>query len=135
MVRTFHQVLHFQRALWQYVDDLLVIPEKTSAPAWISSLTILSLCLGIPMSWHKTMLDSEVTWIGWSINVQLWRVCITDDKWTFLRPPLGPFYRALQDSNYNDLSITESMDRYFIIYFFGLGVTEVIGPLILIYGY
>ena len=44
----------------QPVDDLLARLDRTSAPFWASTLVILFLILGVPMAWHKAMLDSEV---------------------------------------------------------------------------
>ena len=80
MVRTLHQVLHIRHSLFQYVDDILVLSEASTSPIWIGILTVTCLVLGIPMSWHKTAWGSQVTWIGWTINVQRWVVSITLDK-------------------------------------------------------
>lgn len=80
MVRCFHNFLHVRHALFQYVDDLLILLEAATSPIWISILTVLCMCLGIPMSWHKTLFGPQVTWIGWNIDVQRWTVSITPDK-------------------------------------------------------
>ena len=80
MVRTFHHMLHVRHALFQYVDDLLVLLESTTSPIWIGILTITCQILGIPMSWHKTDWGHSVTWIGWNINVSRWVVSITAGK-------------------------------------------------------
>ena len=80
MVRTFHHILHVRHALFQYVDDLLVLLEAATSPIWIGILTITCQVLGIPMSWHKTAWGPSVTWIGWNINVHRWVVSITCDK-------------------------------------------------------
>eukprot|EP00435_Cladocopium_sp_Y103_P067702 s917_g30.t1 len=82
MVRTSHALLDHHHALWQYVDDLLVWLDKTSAPLWASSLVILFLLLGIPMSWHKAALGPSLTWIGWSICVETWTIQIPHSKLT-----------------------------------------------------
>eukprot|EP00435_Cladocopium_sp_Y103_P020066 s4625_g4.t2 len=82
MVRTSHALLDHHHALWQYVDDLLVWLDKQSAPLWASSLVILFLLLGIPMSWHKAALAPCLTWIGWSICVETWTVQIPLSKLT-----------------------------------------------------
>eukprot|EP00435_Cladocopium_sp_Y103_P072443 s581_g40.t1 len=82
MVRTSHALLDHHHALWQYVDDLLVWLDKKSAPLWASSLVILFLLLGIPMSWHKAALAPCLTWIGWSICVETWTVQIPHSKLT-----------------------------------------------------
>ena len=69
MVRSLHRILHVRHALFQYVDDLLILLEATTSPIWIGILTLTCLVLGIPMSWHKTAIGPAVTWIGWHINV------------------------------------------------------------------
>ena len=80
MVRTFHRLLHVKHALFQYVDDLLVLLEATTSPIWMGILTIACQILGIPMSWHKTDWGPSVTWIGWHIDVHRWVVSITPTK-------------------------------------------------------
>ena len=80
MVRTFHRILHIRHALFQYVDDLLILLEAATSPIWVGILSVTCLILGIPMSWHKTAYGPSVTWIGWSINVKRWVVSITPDK-------------------------------------------------------
>lgn len=65
MVRTFHQFLRFRHILLQYVDDILVFLDKASALLWASLLVLLCRVLGIPMSWHKSQLAEQLTWIGW----------------------------------------------------------------------
>ena len=64
MVRTFHRLLHVRHALFQYVDDLLVLLEAATSPIWIGILTITCQVLGIPMSWRKTVWGPSVSWIG-----------------------------------------------------------------------
>lgn len=85
MVRTFHKMLRYRHALWQYVDDLLVFLDKQSAPLWASLLVILCAVLNIPMSWHKCQLSEELTWIGWRINVASWCVSLPRDKLEIIR--------------------------------------------------
>ena len=80
MVRTLHQVLHIRHSLFQYVDDILMLLEASTSPIWIGILTVTCIALCIPMSWHKTAWGPQVTWIGWTINVQRWVVSITPDK-------------------------------------------------------
>lgn len=80
MVRCFHNILHVRHAIFQYVDDLLILLEASTSPIWISILTIACMCIGIPMSWHKTLFGLQVTWIGWHIDVHRWTVSITADK-------------------------------------------------------
>ena len=80
MVRTSHALLDHHHALWQYVDDLLAWLEKHTAPLWASALIILFLLLGIPMSWHKASLATNLTWIGWHICIETWTLQIPDAK-------------------------------------------------------
>ena len=65
--------------LW-YVDDLLAWLDRRSAPLWASTLVILFLLLGIPMSWHEASLSAHVTWIGWSICVKAWTVSVPENS-------------------------------------------------------
>ena len=80
-------------SLFQYtVDDLLILLEASTSPVWIGILTITGLCLGIPMSWHKTSVGPQVTWIGWQINVKRW--VITPDKRTKILSQLDTLLRS-----------------------------------------
>ena len=105
MVRTFHRLLHVRHALFQYVDDLLVLLEAATSPIWIGILTIACQILGIPMSWHKTDWGPAVTWIGWHINVHRWVVSITPDK----REKILAQIDTLLRSSRCDLKILESL--------------------------
>ena len=105
MVRTFHRLLHVRHALFQYVDDLLVLLEAATSPIWIGALTIACQILGIPMSWHKTDWGPAVTWIGWHINVRRWVVSITPDK----REKILIQIESLLRSSRCDLKVLESL--------------------------
>ena len=105
MVRSFHRILHVQHALFQYVDDLLILLDATTSPIWVSILTLTCLVLGIPMSWHKTEIGEAVTWIGWRIHVQRWVVSITPDK----RIKILSQIDALLKQSRCDLSLLESL--------------------------
>ena len=94
MVRSFHRILHVRHALFQYVDDLLILLEATTSPIWIGILTLTCLVLGIPMSWHKTAIGPAVTWIGWHINVHRWVVSITEDKRTKILTQIDGLLRS-----------------------------------------
>ena len=80
MVRIVHHMLPPTHCLFQYVDDMLLWLDKTTAPIWSSLVTILLLVLGVPMSWKKAQLDSQVVWIGWSICTLTWSITIPSDK-------------------------------------------------------
>ena len=105
MVRTFHRLLHVRHALFQYVDDLLVLLEATTSPIWIGILTIACQIIGIPMSWHKTAWGHSVTWIGWNINVHRWVVSITSDKRDRILTQIESLLRASRC----DLKVLESL--------------------------
>ena len=105
MVRTFHHILHVRHALFQYVDDLLVLLEKSTSPIWMCILTVTCQVLGIPMSWHKTDWGPSVTWIGWHINVSRWVVSITEDK----RDKILNQINSLLQVSRCDLKVLESL--------------------------
>ena len=94
MVRTAHALLDHHHALWQYVDDLLVWMDRQTAPLWASALIILFLILGIPMSWHKTALDTCLTWIGWNICLDTWTVQIPETKLLLIQAQLEVLQQA-----------------------------------------
>ena len=81
MVRTFHRLLHVRHALFQYVDDLLVLLEAATSPIWIGILTSLVRSWAYPMSWRKTVWGPfRVMDRLQNINVRRWVVSITSDK-------------------------------------------------------
>ena len=57
-----------------YVDDILSLLNRTSAPLWASVIVILLLCLRVPMSWHKCALGPSVVWIGWQMDFDCFTV-------------------------------------------------------------
>ena len=80
MIRSTHAILGHGHALWQYVDDLLCWIDRKTAPLWASLVIVLFQALGIPLSWHKSQLAMNITWIGWDISTSLWVVRLPDDK-------------------------------------------------------
>ena len=80
-----------------YVDDLLALFKQTDAPLQASLCIMLACALGVPLSWHKLQLSTDLSWI-------CWRLCfagepcasLPDDK----RVRLGVALRALlQEGN------------------------------------
>ena len=80
MVRTFHRLLHVRHALFQYVDDLLVLLEAATSPIWIGILTITCQVLGIPVLAQNCLGSVRVMDRLQNINVRRWVVSITSDK-------------------------------------------------------
>ena len=80
-----------------YVDDLLALFKQTDSPLQASLCIMLACALGVPLSWHKLQLSTDLSWI-------CWRLCfagepcasLPDDK----RVRLGVALRALvQEGN------------------------------------
>ena len=63
-----------RRSMAIYVNDLLATLDSHSAPVYGSMIVVLCVCLGVPLSWKKTRLQSEAVWIGWQISSLHWRV-------------------------------------------------------------
>ena len=68
-------LVRLTRRLWRvrhsakiYVDDLLAILLRSSAPLLSALLVVLLCVLRVPMSWRKAALSAKVTWIGWSFD-------------------------------------------------------------------
>ena len=96
-VRCVHRLPHGGHFLAMYVDDLLALFKQTDAPLQASLCIMLACALGVPLSWHKLQLSTDLSWIGW-------RLCfagepcasLPDDK----RVRLGVALRALvQEGN------------------------------------
>ena len=63
-----------------YVDDILSLLNRTSAPLWASVIVILLLCLRVPMSWHKCALGPSAVWIGWQMDFDCFTVRLDPAK-------------------------------------------------------
>ena len=80
-----------------YVDDLLALFKQTDAPLQASLCIMLACALGVPLSWHKLLLSTDLNWIGW-------RLCFTNEPCASLpgdkRVRIGVALRALvQEGN------------------------------------
>ena len=74
LLRLTHRLWHVRHSAQIYVDDLLAILLRSSAPL-LSALLVVMLCvLRVPMSWHKAALSARVTWIGWSFDFEHYTV-------------------------------------------------------------
>ena len=80
LMRTLHRIMHVRHSLFIYVDDLLAILDAKSSPVYASMIVVMCMCLGVPLSWKKTQLQSVVVWIGWEISTRDWTVTLTNQK-------------------------------------------------------
>ena len=88
-----------------YVDDLLAILLRSSAPLLSALLVVLLCVLRVPMSWHKAALSARVTWIGWSFDFETFTVQLDPSK---LRRLLD-LLRLLSDSPRCTVSALEKL--------------------------
>ena len=68
LVRLTHRLWRVRHSALIYVDDLLAVLLRSSAPLLSAFLVVLLCVLRVPMSWHKAALSARVTWIGWSFD-------------------------------------------------------------------
>ena len=87
-----------------YVDDLLALFKQTDAPLQASLCIMLACVLGVPLSWHKLQLSTDLNWIGW-------RLCFTNEPCASLpddkRVRIGVALRALVQEG-NSVCVGES---------------------------
>ena len=94
-MRILHILLHCSHFLAIYVDDLLGLFPKQSAPLSACLCVLLAEGLGIPLSWHKLQLCDSLTWIGWRLSFASDPVAtLPDDKRTRLLNLLKPLTKA-----------------------------------------
>ena len=80
LVRLTHRFWHVRHSAQIYVDDLIALLLRSSAPLLSAVLIVLLLVLRVPMSWHKAALSAQVTWIGWSFDFAHFTVRLDPDK-------------------------------------------------------
>ena len=80
LMRLLKRLLRVRHSSWIYVDDLLSLFDRLSAPLWASVVVVLLLCLKIPMSWHKGTLSPSVVWIGWQMDFECFTVRLDPSK-------------------------------------------------------
>lgn len=68
IVRMLHRFVWTQHGLLLYVDDGLLVVPVAVAP------------FGIPLSWRKLDLGTELAWIGWRFNLTLRHAFLPLDK-------------------------------------------------------
>ena len=74
---------HRLRESWPYdfyVDDLLCLLRKCTSPLLAALIVVFLLILNVPMSWHKASLSSHQVWIGWSVDLTTFTVCMEAEK-------------------------------------------------------
>ena len=94
-MRSLHILLHCSHFLAIYVDDVLGLFPKQSAPLSACLCVLLAEGLGIPLSWHKLQLSDTLTWIGWRLSFANDPVAtLPDDKRARLLSLLKPLTQA-----------------------------------------
>ena len=74
LLRLTHRLWHVRHSAQIYVDDLLAILLRSSAPLLSAPLVVMLCVLRVPMSWHQAALSARVTWIGWSFDLEHYTV-------------------------------------------------------------
>ena len=80
LVRLAHRLWRIRHSALIYVDDLLAVLLRSSAPLLSALLVVLLCVLRVPMSWHKAALSARVTWIGWSFDFATFTVQLGPPK-------------------------------------------------------
>ena len=80
LCRLLHRVVYVNHGLMIYVDDLICLLRKCTSPLLAALLVLFLLILNEPMSWHKASLSGHPVWIGWSIDLTTFTVCMEADK-------------------------------------------------------
>ncbi len=70
-LRLLHHLAPRAAELWllMMADDIKIESTSTSSQLWILWVIVILRLLGIPLSWHKIQGGSEITWIGYSIQL------------------------------------------------------------------
>ena len=80
LCRLLHRMVYVSHGLMIYVDDLICLLRKCTSPLLAALLVLFLLTLNVPMSWHKASLSGHPVWIGWSIDLTTFTVCMEADK-------------------------------------------------------
>ena len=94
LVRLVHRFWWVSHSALIYVDDLLSILEKSSAPLLAALLVVLLQVLNVPMSWRKAKLSASVVWIGWQMDFRTFTVRLEPAKLQRLLSLLRQCYRS-----------------------------------------
>ncbi|CAE7267411.1 unnamed protein product [Symbiodinium sp. CCMP2456] len=67
-------------ALMLYVDDAFMLLPKSVGPLVASTAIMLVSALGVPLSWAKLGIGSDLIWIGWRFDFETGIVLLPPDK-------------------------------------------------------
>eukprot|EP00434_Breviolum_minutum_P007958 symbB.v1.2.007019.t1/scaffold427.1/size208084/1 len=79
ITRMLHRFVWVSHALFLYVDDGMLVP-KSVAPLLASACLAFLSALGVPLSWRKVQLRSEIVWIGWRFCFKTATAALPSDK-------------------------------------------------------
>ena len=89
IIRLMHEIYPGQTWMLVYVDDFLIVLDEETAPEHAALLLLILECLGCPLSWHKTDLDYELVWLGYTINADDCAAFPTPDKIVLIKEALS----------------------------------------------
>ena len=90
LVRMLHRFIWLQHGLWLYVDDGMLLLPKSVAPL-VGGVAVMFLrALGVPLSWRKLDLGTQLVWIGWKFNLEGAHASLPLEKREKLSILLGP---------------------------------------------
>ena len=70
-VRIGHRLLQHQHFLAMYVDDLLGLLRRGKAGSDACLPICPAVALGLPLSWRKLRLGTELKWVGWDVSLRV----------------------------------------------------------------
>ena len=80
VTRMLHRFVWVSHALFLYVDDGMLLLPKPVAPLLASACLAFLSALGVPLSWRKVHLGSEIVWIGWRFCFKTATAALPSDK-------------------------------------------------------
>ena len=80
VTRMLHRFVWVSHALFLYVDDGVLLLPKSVAPLLASACLAFLSALGVPLSWRKVHLGSEIVWIGWRFCFKTATAALPSDK-------------------------------------------------------
>ena len=80
ITRMLHRFVWVSHALFLYVDDGMLLVPKSVAPLLASACLAFLSALGVPLSWRKVQLRSEIVWIGWRFCFKTATAALPSDK-------------------------------------------------------
>ena len=93
LVRVLHRFIWLQHGLWLYVDDGMLLLPKSVAPL-VGGVAVMFLrALGVPLSWRKLDLGTQLVWIGWKFNLEGAHASLPLEKREKLSILLGPLWK------------------------------------------